>query len=164
MDAYARFLALSIDLTPVGFLVDNNPLPYFCTPKDAVILGRVGVDGIHFCTVPDFGEMVFAVSPMNDIPDLVRPVAKDFTDFLRLLLACGDTAAIEQAWMWSAEQFAAFVADNPPTADGRAVLDTLAEKMQLTPMEDPFAYIRGLQATFDTDQIPYTEEYYDTVG
>lgn len=164
MDVYARFLALSIDLTPVGFLVDNDPLPYFCTPKDAVILGRVGVDGIHFCTVPDFGEMVFAVSPMNDIPDLVRPVAKDFTDFLRLLLACGDTAAIEQAWMWSAEQFAAFVADNPPTADGRAVLDTLAEKMQLTPMEDPFAYIRGLQATFDTDQIPYTEEYYDTVG
>ncbi len=164
MDAYARFLALSIDLTPVGFLVDNDPLPYFCTPKDAVILGRVGVDGIHFCTVPDFGEMVFAVSPMNDIPDLVRPVAKDFTDFLRLLLACGDTAAIEQAWMWSAEQFAAFVADNPPTADGRAVLDTLAEKMQLTPMEDPFTYIRGLQATFDTDQIPYTEEYYDTVG
>lgn len=164
MDAYARFLTQAIDLTPVGFLVDNDPLPYFCTPKDAVILGRAGVDGIHFCTVPDFGEMVFAVSPMNDVPDLVRPVAKDFTDFLRLLLSCGDTAAIEQAWMWSVEQFAAFVAENPPTPEGRVVLATLAEKMQLTPMDDPFAYIRGLQAGFDLGKIPFTEEYYDTVG
>lgn len=101
---------------------------------------------------------------MNGVPDLVKPVAKDFTDFLRLLLACGDTAAIEQAWMWSAEQFAAFVADDPPTAEGRAALDALAEKLQLTPMDEPFAYIRELQNGFDPDTLPYTEEYYDTVG
>ena len=44
--------------------------------------------------------MVFAVSPMNSAPDFVHPLSKDFADFLRLLLACGDVAALEQAWMW----------------------------------------------------------------
>ena len=44
--------------------------------------------------------MVFAVSSMNAAPDFVHPLAKDFADFLRLLLACGDAAALEQARMW----------------------------------------------------------------
>jgi len=39
-----------------------------------------------------FGGMVFAVSPMNAAPDCVHPLARDFADFLRLLLACGDAA------------------------------------------------------------------------
>ena len=38
---------------------------------------------------------------MNTSPDYVHPVAENFTDFLRLILACGDVAAVEQAWMWN---------------------------------------------------------------
>ena len=53
--------------------------------------------------------MVFSVSPMNTSPDYVHPVAENFTDFLRLILACGDVAAVEQAWMWNEAQFEAFL-------------------------------------------------------
>ena len=60
--------------------------------------------------------MVFAVSSMNAAPDFVHPLAKDFADFLRLLLACGDAAALEQAWMWEKSQFEAFLQKNPPHA------------------------------------------------
>ena len=74
---------------------DNNP--YFCTPKGASIFGWAGVDGIHFCFVRDFGGMVFSVIPMNSAPDFVHPLANDFEDFLRLLLACSDSAALEHA-------------------------------------------------------------------
>lgn len=164
MDAYARFLEQSIDLEDVGFLPDDDPTSYFCTPKDAVILGRAGVDGIHFCQILDYGEMIFAVSPMEIAPDFVHPIAKDFTDFLRLLLACGDTAAIEQAWMWDEAAFTAFCHENTPSPQGHAALKLLAEKLHLTPMEDPYGYLHNLQCTFAYDKIPYTDEYYDTVG
>lgn len=45
---------------------------------------------------------------MNSAPDFVHPLANDFEDFLRLLLACSDSAALEQAWMWDKAQFEAF--------------------------------------------------------
>ena len=66
--------------------------------------------------------MAFAVSPMNAAPDFVHPLAKDFADFLRLLLACGDAAALEQAWMWEKSQFEAFLQRNPPTQEQQALL------------------------------------------
>ena len=158
---FQKFLRSGIDLSPVGVerREDNNP--YFCTPKGASIFGWAGVDGIHFCFVRDFGGMVFSVSPMNSAPDFVHPLANDFEDFLRLLLACSDSAALEQAWMWGKAQFEAFLQDNPPTQDQQRTLSELAEKMKLTPMEQPWVYIKKLQASFDYSKIKYTEDYYD---
>ena len=158
---FQKFLRSGIDLSPVGVerREDNNP--YFCTPKGASIFGWAGVDGIHFCFVRDFGGMVFSVSPMNSAPDFVHPLANDFEDFLRLLLACSDSAALEQAWMWDKAQFEAFLQDNPPTQDQQRTLSELAEKMKLTPMEQPWVYIKKLQASFDYSKIKYTEDYYD---
>lgn len=144
---FQKFLRSGIDLSPVGVerREDNNP--YFCTPKGASIFGWAGVDGIHFCFVRDFGGMVFSVSPMNSAPDFVHPLANDFEDFLRLLLAYSDSAALEQAWMWDKAQFEAFLQDNPPTQDQQRTLSELAEKMKLTPMEQPWVYIKKLQAS-----------------
>ena len=119
---FQKFLRSGIDLSPVGVerREDNNP--YFCTPKGASIFGWAGVDGIHFCFVRGFGGVVFSVSPMNSAPDYVHPLANNFEDFLRLLLACSDSAALEQAWMWDKAQFEAFLQDNPPTQDQQRTL------------------------------------------
>ncbi len=51
--------------------------------------------------------------------------------------------------------------DNPPTHEQKKALSELAEKMKLTPMEQPWAYIKKLQASFDYSKIKYTEDYYD---
>lgn len=80
---------------------------------------------------------------MNSAPDYVHPLANNFEDFLRLLLACSDSAALEQAWMLDKSQFEAFLRDNPPTQDQQRTLLELAEKMKLTPMEQPWAYIKN---------------------
>ena len=159
--SYSQFQKKHIDLTPVGLEKSNDPGTYFCTPKGASIIGFAGVDGIHYCFVRGFGEMVFAVSPMNTAPDYVHPLAKDFTDFLRLLLACGDAAALEQAWMWDKAQFESFLKENPATEDQKETLAEIAEKMKLTAMEQPWEYIKSLQSSFDYSKIKYTEEYYD---
>ena len=125
---FQKFLRSGIDLSPVGVerREDNNP--YFCTPKGASIFGWAGVDGIHFCTVKGYGETIFSVSPMNPGQDCVQPIARDMDDFLRLLLACGDTAALEQAWMWTEAQFEEYLREYPPTEDQRLCQGTYLRK------------------------------------
>ncbi len=160
---YERYLKLNIDGSLIGLERGESESNYFCTPKGAKVIGWAGVDGIHYCFVRGFGEMVFAVSPMNTPANYVHPVAKDFMDFLRLLLACGDAAALEQVYCWDQAQFNAFLQDNPLTAEQQAVLDAIREKLLLAPVEQPFAYIKELQAEFDYSRIKYTEDYYEWV-
>ena len=161
MNTYQKFLRCGISLAPVGIEAGNDEALYFCTPKGASLIGWAGVDGIHYCFIRGFGEMVFAVSPMNTAPDYVHPLAKDFADFLRLLLACGDAAALEQAWMWDEAQFEAFLRANPAAEAQKKILAEIAAKMNLTAMEQPWEYIRSLQSSFDYSKLKYTEEYYD---
>ncbi|MGM9626081.1 MAG: hypothetical protein ACI3XM_10305 [Eubacteriales bacterium] len=161
MKQYQKFLRYGISLAPVGIETREPKVLYFCTPKGASLIGYAGVDGIHYCFIRGFGEMVFAVSPMNTAPDFVHPLAKDFSDFLRLLLACGNAAAPEQAWMWNKEQFEAFLKENPADGEQRKTLCEIAEKMNLTAMEQPWEYIRSLQSSFDYSKIRYMEDYRD---
>ena len=125
---YRQFLKTDADLSPLGVMRVDAPFePYFCTPKGAAIFGWAGVDGIHYCFIRGFGGMVFAVSPMNAAPDCVHPLARDFADFLRLLLACGDAAALEQAWMWTEAQFEEYLREYPPTDEQRAKIEQTAQ-------------------------------------
>ena len=157
---YQKLIRLGIDLTPLGFERRDENIPYFCTPKGASILGWAGVDGIHYCRIRGFGDMIFAVSPMNS-PHFVRPIAENFADLLRLLLACGDVALLEQAWQWNAAQFDAAKAEDTQTEEQKNVLQTLATQFSLEPMPDPWRYVTNLQAHFDFSRIRYTEEMDD---
>ena len=158
---YHQFLKRGIDLAPLGVERRTSNETYFCTPKGASMIGWAGVDGIHYCFIRGFGEMVFAVSPMNAAPDYVHPIAKNFTDFLRLLLACADASALEQAWMWDKDTFEDFLEKNPATAEQEKTCAKLSETMKLTAMEQPWVYIKTLQASFDYSKIRYTEDFYD---
>lgn len=154
------FKKAKIDLSLLGFDMNGDFELYYCTPKKAQIIASSGVDGIHYCTIPQFGKIIFAVSPMN-FGDCVHPIARSFEDLLRLLLHCGDIAALEQCYAWDEEQYKAFLIDNPVTEKQQAVLDEIKSKFSLEPISDSFAYVKELQAEFDLSQIPYTEDYYD---
>lgn len=153
---YEKFLRTGIDLAPLGVERGEGEL-YFCTPRGASLIGWEGADGIHYCFVRGYGGTVFAVSPMNTAPDYVHAVAQDFADFLRLLLACGHGAAIEQCWRWSRGQFDAYLAENPPTDAALAVMGEIREKLGLKPMEDAWGYIHALQDGFDYGKIKYED-------
>ena len=77
-DTYPAFRKTGIDLAPLGMGQRPETETYFCTPRGARIFGWAGVDGIHFCFIRGFGEMVFAVSPMNLAPHYVHPLARNF--------------------------------------------------------------------------------------
>lgn len=160
--AYQKYLRKGIDLSPLGIERRGaDEATYFCTPRGASLIGWTGVDGIHYCFIRGFGEMVFSVSPMNTYPHYVHPVAENFTDFLRLLLACNGEAALEQAWMWDKETFEKFLRDNPATKEQEAAIAEISAAMDLTPMPQPWEYIRALQSSFDYSKIKYTEDFYD---
>ena len=160
MTTYQKFKKLNINHSAIGLEQSGTDVTYYCTPKDAAIIGWAGVDGIHYCTIPEFGEMIFAVSPMN-FGDCIHPIAWSFENLLRLLLSCGSMDALEQCYAWDEEQFKAFLIDCPVTEKQQFVLDVLRAEFEVEPIEDAFAYVKELQAEFDLSQIPYTEDYYD---
>lgn len=163
MTIYNKFNKLNIDTMLLGLEQGNNENLYFCTPKGAKIIGWSGVDGIHFCFIHGLGEMVFAVSPMNTPGSYVYPLASTFSDFLCLLLACGNTAALEQVHSWNQEEFDIFLEDNPITKEQLSVLDTISEKLYLQPIDHPFKYIKQLQTDFDYSKIKFTKDYEDFI-
>jgi len=160
---YEKFQKLYIDGSLVGLARGESESHYFCTPRGAKVIGWAGADGIHYCFVHGFGEMVFVVSPMNTQGNYVHPLARNFMDFLRLLLACGDSVALEQASFMDQIQFDAYLRDNPITAEQQVILAAIKDKFRIVPMAQPFEYIKALQNEFDYNRIKYTEDYYEWV-
>ena len=163
MNYLNSYLRSKLDLSQLGFIRGEKESGYFCTPVLSKVIGWAGVDGIHFCISKNFGEIVFAVSPANLPGEYVHPVARNFEDFLRLLLACYDTAAIEQCWFMDREVFEDFVSGNQPDDRAQKCLEEIRKKYKLMPMDDPFGYMHKLQNEFDYDSIVYPPEYYEIV-
>ena len=163
MNLYEQYVHQKIDLSAFGIRRGERRSDYFCTPKGAGIIGWTGVDGIHYCTVCGLGEAVFAVEPMGDAGRHVFPVAESFEDFLRLLMACGHEAYLEQAHAWSRERYDRFAAENPPTAEAREQSACLQRAYGLVPAEDPYAYLKQIYDTFDFTTVPYKKDYWEYV-
>lgn len=134
----------------------------FCTPKGARVIGWE--NGIHYCFIRGYGQMVFAVNPESCVEENVYPLAVDFRDFLRLLLSCGTTTAIEQIVWWTKAQFQSFLAEDETPPERTAVLEQIRQAFRLEPMEEPYEYVRALQAGFDRSKLRYTDEFYQITG
>lgn len=160
MSIYERIKELNIDLTPLGLLMREDGELYYCTPTEANVFGWAGVDGIHYCTIPKFGEMIFAVSPMN-YGDCVHPIAENFAALFALLLSCKSMDVLEQCYAWDREQYDAYEQDSEITEEQKVVLRQLQDKLKIQPIDDVFSYVKTLQEEFDYSEIPYSEDYYD---
>jgi len=164
MTLYEKYKKLNIDTTLIGLEKGSWAGDYFCTPKGVTVIGWE--NSIHYCFIKGYGEMVFAVNPETCVDKYVYPLAENFEEFLRLILACGSTTAIEQIIGWTKEQFIEFVnsSDNAFVSNQAEILQKIKDELKLDPMEDPYEYVRNIQANFDDSKIEYTDEYYDTLG
>ena len=163
MNTYEAYKNGEIDLSAFGLDRCGSDYTYFCTPAGADVFAAPGVDGIHYSLIKGFGEMVFAISPMNCPGEYVHPVARNFDDFLALLMMCDGNAAIEQCWQWTQDQFDAFMDEQGYCPEAKQATTHLMELTGLEPMEQPYKYIRSLQKSFNYKSIPFSEEYYETV-
>ncbi len=123
-------------------------------------------NGIHFGTIRGYGDIMFAVNPEQYLDEKVYPLAKSFEDFLGLLLATGHTAVIEQIVSFTKEQYDAYIKEEDlfSNAERVTLLARIREELDITPIDDPYAYVKDLQQNFDRHKIAYTDEYYDTLG
>ena len=163
---YEKYKNLKIDGSWIG-LEAGAQTPYFCTPIGAEIIGWD--NGIHYCFIKGFGDMVFCVNPEPCCDYNAYPIARNFCDFLGLILATGNTNTLQQIIWWDKKRFEDFVNSTEeqeyrvrPEVQG--VLSTIRKGIDIAPIDTPFEYIKDLQSNFPYEQIPFTNEYYDTLG
>ena len=156
---YQTFKKLPINFSTIGLEQPPSTSDYFCTPKGAKIIGWAGVDGIHYCFIEGFGDMVFAVSPCNLPGDYVHPLAESFEDFLRLMLMCSGLDAMEQVHGWNKDTFENYMTELRVSIEQKEIFEVIAEQLHLEPMDFPFEYIKNLQRRFNYRSIPWKEEY-----
>ena len=44
------------------------------------------------------------------------------------------------------------------------MIGKLREELKLSPMDNPYEYVKASQTHFDGSQIPYSDAYYDILG
>lgn len=164
MTMYEKYCQLNIEGRWIGLEKSDMCVDYFCTPVDAAVIGWE--NSIHYCFIRGYRDMVFAVNPESCVDKYVYPLAMNFSDFLRLILACGSTTAVEQIVGWSKEQFEDFLhsEDNAILPEQKEVLDRIQKELKLTPMENPYEYVKAVQEQHDDSKIKFSNDYYDTLG
>jgi serine/threonine-protein kinase len=80
---------------------------------------------------------------------------KDFLDVLKGLVYGNND---------NQEPAAAAAPEAVETEEHTEKLRHLAAYYGVTPMDDPYTYIRSLQDTFDYNLIPFSDDYYDSCG
>ncbi|MBQ5782052.1 MAG: hypothetical protein IIV99_01535 [Oscillospiraceae bacterium] len=161
---FEKFKQLNIDTTPISLEQPEYIYPYFCYPTNAVPIGFEGC--IMYCFIKPCGDMVFAVNPESCADTLVYPLANSFEDFVKLILACTSANPVEQIVWMNKEQFEQHLCNekNACTENQKTVLDIIAKELSLSPMENPYEYVKAVQAGFDGSHIEYSDEYYDVLG
>ena len=85
MTMYEKFIRLGIEGRWIGLEKSDMCVEYFCTPVNATMIGWE--NSIHYCFIRGYRDMVFAVNPETCVEKYVYPLAMNFKDFLRLILA-----------------------------------------------------------------------------
>lgn len=158
MTLFERFCSSSLDTAGIG-LDCAGAQAYLSTPLAAQILAVTGVDGVCFCTAFGCGETIFVVDPSAAPGQDIYPVAKNLPDFFGLVLACGGTAAICQAWQWSRSGFDALVQSQDLSRRQQSILRALRNTYTPPRIDDPYAYMQQLREQFDYTSLPLHPDY-----
>lgn len=161
---YEKYVALPINKGLICLEQKDLTDPYFCYPVDAKPIGFEGC--ILYCFLPEYDEVVFACNPESCADKNVYPLAANFEDFIRLILACGTANPVEQIIWMDKNKFEDHLANEKKrlTNAQKAAVQQLQCALDLLPMEDPFEYVKSIQKDFDDRNIQYSDEYYEVTG
>lgn len=161
---FEKYKSLPINGELICLEPQESIVPFFCYPTNAEPIGFEGC--IMYCFIDGYDEMVFASNPESCVDQNVYPLAASFSDFMRLILACGSANPVEQIIWMDKEQFEQHMYEEQKvrSAQQECLLSLLERELNLTPMENPFEYVKALQANFDGGRIQYNDEYYDVLG
>lgn len=161
---YEKYMASSIDKGLLGLEHREVTTPYFCYPVNAEPIGFEGC--ILYCFLPEYGDMVFACNPESCAEQNVYPLAANFENFIRLVLACGTANPVEQIVWMDKNKFEEHMENEEKvlTDEQKAAVQQLQKELGLLPMETPFEYVKAIQKDFDGSKIQYSDEYFEVTG
>lgn len=164
LDHKKKFVFLHID-----FRSEDADVGYFCTPKNAKIIGSTHCDGLHFCVIPKFGDLVFKVVPDGMSEKYVFPVAKNVTEFLSIVAALRTTVYFDRMQGMSKADFEHFLAEalegELNDSERLAEVEEFCRTFGVKPYEGSvYDAVMSLYRSFPYDEIEYTAEYYDVLG
>lgn len=161
---YERYQEMKINGSLIGLDQNKEAYPYFCYPTNAKAIGYE--ESIMYCFIEGCEEMVFASNPESCTELFVYPLAKTFEDFMRLVLACGSVNPIEQIVWMDRERFMQHLQEEEAirTEEQKTLLHLLEKELGISPLHDPFGYVKDVQAGFDNRGIKYGDEYYNVLG
>lgn len=163
MTSYQKFLSLNIDSSLIS-LEKTEQADFFCYPLNAKTIGFEGC--IMYCFIDGYEETVFASNPESCADINVYPLARNFDDFIGLILACGSANPIEQIIWMDKQKFEQHLQEEKEiqTAEQKEVLSILKQELHIAAMECPFEYVKALQNDFDYSKIQFSDDYYDVLG
>lgn len=161
---FQNYLDLKVNGDLISLESTENLYPYWCYPINAKPIGLEGC--ILYCFIDGYDEMVFACNPETSADTNVYPLARDFKDFMRLILACGSVNPVEQIVWMNKKQFEEHLESEAllSTEEHKSVLKRIETAFELSPIDCPYEYVKELQKDFDMNLIQYSDEYYDVLG
>lgn len=146
----------SVDLAPFGIrTAGTSEYLRLDLPGRVKPIGRTGKNHAYYGFLWGYGDMVFLFRPFAAPAKRILPVAQTFAGFLRLLLAFGHSAQLEEAVETGGRKA---VPSSPSCPEQRHAQAELQEKTGLSPLEEPLSHIRRLWETFDASGLGAYEE------
>lgn len=163
---FEKLKALNIDTSLIGLekFIDWN---YFCIPIGAEIFAGLGIDGVQFCTINGFHDMIFSISPEALHNKYVNPLAYNFEDFLGLIITCKNANPLEQIYWNTEDNFNDFLKKDikENVLDGQeSILQIVQTELKILPVSNPYSYVKKIQSEFDYSLIKYSDEFYEITG
>lgn len=146
MDLLEQVKKISGADTVLGICFSRGTVYAPLLPDGSRLIGYA--DTVFFCTVDGYQDTVFAVMEEPGYGIKICPLAYDFREFLRLILACGSASAAAAIGLRG---------KMPPRPEGRekytAGLERLGSRLSLTPVADPRNYVQTVQQVIDCSRI-----------
>ncbi|RUS47935.1 hypothetical protein [Cohnella sp. AR92] len=138
---------------------NNDEDRYDCTPDDAIILGRTGVDGDHFAFLTKSGAVddledapIVFIQPM-DFGNEVKLVARNLNDLLSLFIELKELYILERFDIYKNELD--FINDydenykeelQARSDDHKFIVEKLQKGLELSEIKNVYNYIKELRS------------------
>ncbi|MFJ7735066.1 hypothetical protein ACIQ2D_01890 [Lysinibacillus sp. NPDC097287] len=138
----------------LNFYLSLEDFRYFNTPSDVIVFGNIGVDGIHYGFLTDYGSVtdlelapIVCVCPM-DFDRPTRIVAKNLREFLSVNMTDSELfynqfdseenyLAVRERW----GEEAAY----QPSANDKLVRERVIKFLQIPIIDKPYVYVQRVE-------------------
>ena len=144
VNLFEKFRNSCLDTSAVGLTVGSEFSYFGATPEGARVIAWAEIYGIHFCYKPG-SDGIYVVEPDAPKDEMVRMVAKNFPEFLGLIVACNHASVLWQFHEMSRGQFNAYLESNKPGMKQRSVLRAIQNIYHPPTVADPYSYLKNLK-------------------